>query len=87
MADTQRETPGDYATSPHHPGHGNSVAAWTAVGIIMVAALVMAVAVVAALPWLFWVGCGLVVLAVIVGKVLAAMGFGVDGKNASSGHP
>jgi len=87
MADTQRETPGDYADSAHHPGHGNSVAAWTAVGIIMAASLVMAVAVVAALPWLFWVGCGLVVVGAIVGKVLAAMGFGVDGRNAASGHP
>ena len=80
MADTQRETPGDHATSAAHPGHGNSPAAWTAVGIIMVGSLVMAIGVVAAQVWLFVVGCGVIVLGAIAGKVLALMGFGVDGR-------
>ena len=51
-------------------GHGHSVAAWTAVIILLVSAAVMSVAVVAQAVWLFVVG------AVIAGKVLSMAGFG-----------
>jgi hypothetical protein len=61
-----------------HPegGHGHSVAAWTAVGVILLGSAVMAVAVVAALVWLFFVGAVVVVVGAVLGKVLSAMGFG-----------
>jgi hypothetical protein len=65
---------------PHHSAHGQSTASWTCVSIIMVGALVMAVAVIIATVWLFVVGAVVVVLGVISGKVLAAMGFGVSGR-------
>lgn len=74
------ETPGvtDPATTPHahEPGHGNSVAAWTAVAIILVGTLVMALAVIFTTLWVFVVGVVVVVLGVLAGKVLGAMGFG-----------
>jgi len=67
-----------------HEGHGNSVAAWTAVSIVMVAACVAAVGVLIATPWLFWVGVGLIVVGVGSGKVLQMMGLGVKHEGATS---
>jgi hypothetical protein len=63
-----------------HDHHGNSVAAWTAVAIIMAAFLVMTIAVVARSSSIFIVGVVLIVVGAIVGKVLSAMGFGVSGR-------
>ncbi len=63
-----------------HESHGHSTAAWTAVGIIMLGALVMSIAVVIASVWLFVVGAVVAVLGAISGKVLSAMGFGASGR-------
>lgn len=57
-------------------GHGNSPAAWIAVGIIVLGALLGSIAFVVAEPWLFFVGLGVIVIGAIAGKVLTAMGFG-----------
>lgn len=57
-------------------GHGHSVAAWTAVTILLVAAAIMSLAVVLASVWMFVAGGVLVVVGVIAGKVLAMAGFG-----------
>jgi hypothetical protein len=62
----------------HHDNHGSTPAAWTAVTIIMVAFLVGGIGVVAAQPWLFWVGVALVVVGLVVGKVMQMMGMGAD---------
>jgi hypothetical protein len=64
-------------------GHGNSPAAWTAVTIIMLGALISSLAVWFALPWLFFVGLGVCVVGVVVGKVMAMMGFGVPSSEAA----
>lgn len=61
-----------------HENHGNSVAAWTAVGILTVAAVIMCAAVVWPNKGLFIAGAALVVVGVVTGKVLAMAGFGVD---------
>ncbi len=65
---------------PDHDNHGQSPAAWTAVGIIMVGALVMAIAVVIGSVWLFVVGAVIAVLGAVSGRVLSAMGFGKSGR-------
>jgi hypothetical protein len=65
---------------PDHDNHGQSVASWTAVGIVMVGALVMAIAVVIGAVWLFVVGAVIAIAGGISGKVLAAMGFGKSGR-------
>ena len=65
---------------PDHDNHGQSLASWTAVGIVMVGALVMAIAVVIAAVWLFVVGAVIAVVGGISGKVLSAMGFGTSGR-------
>ena len=65
---------------PDHDNHGQSPAAWTAVGIVMIGCLVMAIAVVIASLWLFVVGAVIAVLGGFSGKVLSAMGFGKSGR-------
>jgi hypothetical protein len=60
-----------------HLNHGNSVAAWTAVTIVMIASAVSAVGVLISAPWLFWVGIALVAVGVVSGKLLQMLGFGI----------
>jgi hypothetical protein len=72
-----RQTP---HVEPDHENHGQSVAAWTAVGIIFVGSLIMSIAVVIASVWLFVVGAVIAVAGAISGKVLSAMGFGSSGQ-------
>jgi hypothetical protein len=67
----------DGAHDAHEVGHGNSVAAWTAVVVIALGSLVSAAGVSVSTPWLFWAGVVVMALGVVVGKVMAMMGFGV----------
>lgn len=59
-----------------HDDHGSTPAAWTAVTIIMVAFVVGGIGVLLALPWLFWVGVGLIIVGIVAGKVMQMMGMG-----------
>lgn len=59
--------------------HGHTPAAWVTVTLVLVGAVVAAVAVLAALPWLFWVGIGVIAVAVAVGLVLKMLGLGQPG--------
>ena len=59
-----------------HDSHGHSRASWVAVGVILVASLVMSIAVVIASVTLFVAGAVLVVIGVVAGKVLSRAGFG-----------
>ena len=66
--------------------HGDSVASWTAVIIIMVA-----VAAGTLFFWLdqaalVWASAALAVVGVIVGFVLKGAGYGVNGSKAKSNH-
>lgn len=67
-------------------GHGHSVAAWTAVGVILVASLIMALAVV--FPSVLWfvVGAVLAVVGGILGKVLAMAGYGQRAGTYQAAH-
>ena len=65
------------STGEQHANHGNSVAAWTCVSVVTLGFVVGALAFAVTEPWLFWVGVGVVVLGLLLGKVLAMMGFGV----------
>jgi len=64
------------AEHEQHEDHGHSVAAWTAVIIILIGAAVASWAVVIASVVLFWVGIGICVVGAIVGKVLGMAGYG-----------
>jgi hypothetical protein len=70
------DDPQSPAATAHAVGHGNSVAAWTAVGVIVLGSLISALAIPFSLVWLFWVGIVVIVIGAILGKVLSAMGFG-----------
>jgi hypothetical protein len=60
-----------------HPGHGNSPAAWTAVTIIFVGAVVAGWAVIVSEWWLFYIGAvGVPLVGLLLGKVLSSAGLG-----------
>ena len=59
-----------------HSNHGNTIAAWTGVCIIMIGSLIMAIAVVVTSVLLFIIGAAVVILGVIAGKALSAAGYG-----------
>lgn len=63
-----------------HDSHGNSLAAWVSVGILMLASLVMSFAVFEPNVPLFIGGAVLAVVGLVAGKVLAMAGYGVEGK-------
>jgi hypothetical protein len=74
-----KEHPAPARQVQHDPyGHGNSVAAWTAVTVIMVGALLMCLAVGFGWDyvWLFVVGGVVVLIGPVAGKMLGALGFG-----------
>jgi hypothetical protein len=62
--------------SEHDDNHGHSVAAWTAVLILIVAAAVMSLAVLFPNVWLFIGGVVLAIVGVVAGKVLSMAGYG-----------
>jgi hypothetical protein len=62
--------------SETHEDHGHTAAAWTAVTIMFLGSCISGAAVIVALPWLFFVGLGVIVIGAIVGKVMQMMGMG-----------
>lgn len=73
--------------SDAHTDHGSTPAAWTAVTIIMVAFVVGGIGVLLSQAWLFWVGCALVLVGVVVGKVMQMMGMGAQSSTEPSTQP
>jgi hypothetical protein len=63
-------------SSEHEDNHGKTVAAWTAVIIMLVGSTISAVAVVIAIQWIFWVGIIVCALGGVAGLVLRSMGYG-----------
>lgn len=66
-----------------HEDHGNTPAAWTTAVLIMIAFIIGSVAV-WTMNWpLFWIGgVGLLIVAAVVGKVMAMMGMGKQPQGA-----
>lgn len=68
----------------HHDNEGKTPAAWTTVILLIIASCVGGVAVVLGNWWLFGIGGGgLTVLALIVGKIMAAAGLGAKHPEAT----
>ncbi|NBO08088.1 MAG: hypothetical protein EBU43_02920 [Actinobacteria bacterium] len=65
-------------STDHADNHGQTVAAWTAVIIMLVGSTISAIAVVIASPLIFWVGIVVCVLGGIAGLVLRSMGYGQE---------
>ncbi len=55
---------------------GRTVAAWTLVGIVILGAVLIALAVALSQGWLVWVGVVIIVGGLVVGGVLRALGYG-----------
>jgi hypothetical protein len=56
--------------------HGNTPAAWTSVTIMFFGFLIAGLALPFDVPWLFFVGLGVVVIGAVTGKVMQMMGMG-----------
>jgi hypothetical protein len=70
------------------PGnHGRTRAAWATTGIVLGGALVAALGVAFAVPWVFWVGIGIVVAGAVVGKVMQVLGMGQPRRRSDPGEP
>ncbi len=67
------------STHPSDPGHGDSPAAWTTVVVMLLGFAIGTVAFTLHMPWLVWVGVGVLVLGPILGWILAKAGYGVRG--------
>lgn len=65
-------------------GHGDSIAAWTSVTIIMVAFAIGTAGVWFANDLLTWGSVALAAVGIIAGPVLSKLGFGVHGKKSNS---
>ena len=68
--------------SAAHDNHGQTPAAWTTVIIIMLAFVVGTLGVMLGNWVMFWVGVGMVILAVVIGKIMQLMGLGAPGTSA-----
>lgn len=85
------DAPRDFDEVVAHDTHGQSIAAWTAVGVMLIGAFVAAAVAIAAAagymdwnPFLFWLG--MLVMAVVgpaVGIVMSKMGYGAGGAKDS----
>ncbi len=64
---------------PDHNSHGQSLAAWTAVSVVLLGALIMCIAVVITNRWVFVAGALVALIGAVSGKVLSVMGFGAPG--------
>lgn len=64
-----------------HEDHGHSVAAWTTVGILIVASAIMSAAVLWPNLWVFIGGAALGVVGLAAGKVLSMAGYGAAGRD------
>jgi hypothetical protein len=73
------------AIDPMHTeqvGHGNSVAAWTAVGIMLVGSLVACIGFTVASVPVFAAGLGVIALGLVAGGIMKAAGYGVGGSKS-----
>jgi carbon starvation protein CstA len=64
------------STDISDPGEGHSVAAWTAVIIMLVAISVGTAAFFFDIPWLVWTSAAFVPIGAIVGWILGRTGYG-----------
>lgn len=61
--------------------HGHTTAAWVTTIMVMIGVAAAAVGVLTATVWLFWVGIGIALGGIVVGKVLQILGFGQPDPN------
>ncbi|APF39816.1 HGxxPAAW family protein [Neomicrococcus aestuarii] len=67
-------------------GHGNSVAAWTCIGIMLIGVLVGAIAFALHAPIGVLIGGIIVVLGLVAGWLMVKAGYGVGGSKSKNAH-
>lgn len=70
-------------------GHGNTPAAWTCVGVMLIGTIIGCIAFVIgeSATVLFWIGVGVIGLGLVLGLIMKKMGYGVGGsKLKNAGH-
>ena len=70
------------STHQDEPGHGNSIAAWTAVIVSIVGVTILTWGYMVQSDVLMYVGGAVTVLSIVVGPVLSKLGYGVAGKSS-----
>jgi hypothetical protein len=68
----------------NEPGHGHSVAAWSAVIVAIVGVTLATLGVCIADNTITTIGSVITVISIFLGPVLARLGFGIAGKSTSS---
>lgn len=68
-----------------HEDHGHSVAAWTAVGIILLGSAIASVAVILPNLLLGIVGAIVIIAGAVAGKVMSMAGYGSNAHHAQAG--
>ncbi|WP_237202632.1 HGxxPAAW family protein [Rothia endophytica] len=69
-----------------HTNHGNTIASWAMLGIIIVGAIVAAVGFDIASTPIFVVGVAIMLIGLVAGLVLRAAGYGQGGKHTKYHH-
>ncbi|WP_353953625.1 HGxxPAAW family protein [Knoellia sp. S7-12] len=64
--------------------HGNSVAAWVMVGLVLLGSFIMSLAFIFPSVALFVVGVVVVIAGLVAGKLMALAGYGINGDVARS---
>jgi hypothetical protein len=72
------------STEHDEPGHGNTVAAWTAVITAIIGTAVLTLGFLISNATMMYVGLALSIFSIPLGPVLSKMGFGLDGKKTKS---
>jgi hypothetical protein len=72
--------------NPNDPGHGDSIASWTTVIIIMIAFAVGTLAFWFDLAALVWASAVVAILGIPVGIYLKRAGYGVGGEKSKKTH-
>lgn len=67
-------------------GHGNSIAAWACVGLMIVGSIVAGIAFANHSATIVYAGLGVMVLGLIVGWIMKMAGFGVGGSRSGASH-
>ncbi|HQY33717.1 HGxxPAAW family protein [Actinotalea sp.] len=73
---TPLSAPADLPAGSPPANHGRTTAAWVTVTVVVIGALISSLAVVAALPWLFWAGLVVIAVGLVAGRALRMLGFG-----------
>lgn len=81
MAEIEQDRPAPVVPGKGHDHHGNSPAAWTLVGVMTLGFLVAGIGLITLVIWVIVLGAVIGVVGLVLGRVLSAAGYGVNGRS------